>query len=294
MISYDEVAESANVLTDLPMEIQRAMAVYGQKPLSGSVAWNELENCSAPQHIEAAHSSGFQSLFVGADHAAALARALTGEWLSYSPWTCARSVLESCSVSSWLFDPDIGYQERVSRSLNLRLRDLRGQIRYATNEREMPEEVKRHAERRIDRLRNEAMQMGIVEKLDRNGKFLGFAEGIPSHTQIIDRFDMKRREPSLGYSLLSAAAHGEGWAVRSLGANTIVRASGAMSVGSLRPEYAMLLIINAVQELSYPAWEIFVLFGWDLQVVEAILDNAFDQVNIAQTLRFWRGMINPP
>ena len=291
MISYDEVAKSADVLTRLPEEFHRAIEVYNQKPLVGSKGWRELEICPAPQHLEAAHSSGVQSLWVGADHAAALARALTGEWLSYSPWSLARAVLESCSVSSWLFDPDVGYQERVSRSLNLRLRDLTGQIRYVKNETELPEEVRRYAERRIEHLRDEAKLLGLAEKVNRNGKFIGFSEGIPSLTRIIDEFDMKRPEPSLGYSLLSAAAHGESWAVRSLGSNTTLGESRAISVGSLRPEYAMLLIIHAVQEFSYPAWEVFVLFGWDLRVVESILNKAFDQVRITESLRFWKGKI---
>ena len=293
MISYDQVAEAAVVLTSLPDEFQRAIEGYGQKPLIGSRGWRELENCPAPEHLEAAHSSGVQSLWVGADHAAALARALSGEWLSYSPWACARAVLESCSVSSWLFDPDVGYPERVARSLNLRLRDLTGQIRYVKNESEMPEEVRLYAERRIEHLRNAAKLLGIAEKLARNGKFIGFSEGVPSHTEIIGAFDMKRPAPSLGYSLLSAAAHGESWAVRSLGSETIFGGSQAISVGSLRPEYAMLLIIHAVQDLSYPAWEMSVLFGWDLRVVESILNKAFDQVQIVEPLRFWNGKITP-
>ena len=156
----------------------------------------------------------------------------------------------------------------------------------------MPEEVISHAERRIQHLRNEAMQLGIAEKLNKNGKFMGFDDGIPSYTQIIDRFDMKRPTTSLGYSLLSAAAHGEGWAVRSLGSEMIFRDSGAMSVGAMRPQYAMLVILNAVQEFSYPAWEISTLFGWDMTVVESILNDAFNQVGIVENLKFWKGKMH--
>ena len=153
--------------------------------------------------------------------------------------------------------------------------------------------MRRYAEQRIEHLRIAAKSLSIDEKLSRNGKFIGFSEGVPSHTEIIGAFDMKRPAPSLGYSLLSAAAHGESWAVRSLGSETIIGESQAISVGSLRPEYAMLLIIHAVQDFSYPAWEMFVLFGLDLRVVEPMLNRAFDQVQIVEPLRFWNDKITP-
>ena len=278
----------ARALDRLPEQLQSAMAKYDQKPRSGSPASHELDTCSEPQHAETAYTLAIQRLFVVFDHMSALRRALAEPSLTYSPWTCARGVLESCSVADWLLDAAISYRERVARCFNLRLQNLRSQMTFFRSEPDPPADTIPELQKRVAHLRTQAPKLAILEKSDRKGKFLGFDAGMPSHTQLIDGFCARHESSSLGYPLLSAAAHGEDWAVGSLGSTTVIDQSGARRVPTLRPVCAMWLIVHAVQWLSYPAWSYFVQYGWDLEEAARILEDAYDLAAITERERFWR------
>ena len=286
--AHAQVIRCARALVLLPEQLQSAMARYDQKPRSGSPASHELDACPAPQHVETAYALAIQRLFVVFDHLSALHRALAEPWLTYSPWTCARGALESCSVADWLLDATIGYRERVSRCFNLRLQNLRSQITFFRSEPEPPGDAIPNLEGRVAHLRTEARTLSIPEKRNRRGKFLGFDAGMPSHTQLIDRFSAESGPSTLGYPLLSAAAHGVNWAVGSLGSTTIVDEAGARREPELNPTYALWLVLNAIQWLSQPSWAYFVQYGWDLEEAARILEDAYDVAGRAEGERFWK------
>ena len=288
MIAREQVLRSQSVLTRLPLELQRIMERRGQKPATGSQASLELANSSCPQHIKTAHSLGLQRWFVACEHMVALERALTEPSLTYSPWTCARAVLENCSVVSWLFDVHIGHDARAMRSFNLRLQNIQSQLTFQRAEIQVQQNSFQYLQQRIEYLRAEASELGINEKVSRNGKFLGFGPGMPSHTRLIEIFGANQRVPWLGYPMLSAAAHGEDWAVGTLGSTTVFDESGAKRMPTMRTEFAMLLIIDSVRWLSHPAWDCFRLFGWDLGEIESVLGSAYDQAKIDDNLKFWK------
>ena len=282
------VAASANVLTELPMRLQAIMERYGQRVQPGSTAASEIWKCAAPRHLETAFDLAIQRVFVASDHMVALERAITGPSLTYSPWTCARAALESCSVASWLFEDLIGHEERVTRSFNLRHQNIKSQLAFFRAGQPVPQAAINQSEDRITYIRDEASKLGIAEKLNKNGRFLGFADGMPSHTDLISKFDAKQRSTSLSYSLLSPAAHGEDWAVSSLGSQTVLNQAGASRKPELRPEWAMLLVIQSVEWLAYPCWEWWKLYGWNLPELESILGNAYDRVGMVDDVRFWK------
>ena len=288
MVDRNTVAVSASILTELPMHLQAIMDRYTQKLRPGSPAANEVAKCGEPQHLEAAFTLAVQRIFVAHDHMVALERTITEPTLTYSPWTCARATLESCSVASWLFEELIGHEDRIGRSFNLRHQNIKSQMAFFRGERPVLQaEIDRSGDR-ITYLRDEASKIGIPEKLDKNGRFLGFAGGMPSHTEFINKFDAKQTSTSLSYALLSPAAHGEDWAVAALGSQTVMHQTGASRKPELRPEYAILLIIQSVQWIAYPCWEWWKLYGWDLAELEQVLDNAYDRVGMVEPLRFWK------
>ena len=288
MIDQNTVAESANLLAALPMQLQAIMERYAQKPQPGSPATVEVAACVEPRHLEIAFPLAIQRIFVASDHMVALERAIIGSALTYSPWTCGRGTLESCSVASWLFEEQIGHEERVTRSFNLRHQNLRSQLAFFRTQRPVDQQVISHPGDRIIYLQDEASKMGITEKLNKKGRLMGFGLGMPSHTELINKFDAKQKAKSLPYALLSPAAHGEDWAVAALGSRTVIDQAGASRKPELRPEYAMLLIIQCVQWLAYPCWEWWKLYGWDLPELEAVLEDAYDQVGLVEGLRFWK------
>ena len=287
-ITPAQVSHCAQALTLLPEQLQRAMAKYNQTPESGSPASQELDACPAPEQVETAYSFAIQRLLFVFDHMGALQRALVEPWLTYSPWTCARGALESCSVADWLLDPAIDYRDRVSRSFNLRLQNLRSQIVFFRSEPEPPGEAIPKLEGRVAHLRTKARKLAIPEKSSRKGNFLGFDAGMPSYTQLIARFLAESGPSTLGYPLLSAAAHGVNWAVGSLGSTTIVDEAGPRREPELTPTYALLLVLSTVQWLSQPSWAYFVRYGWDLEEVRGILEEAYNLAGLAETERFWR------
>ena len=191
-------------------------------------------------------------------------------------------------MASWLFEDLIGHEERVTRSFNLRHQNIKSQLAFFRAEQPVPQAAINQLEDRITHIRDEASKLGIAEKLNKNGKFLGFAGGMPSHTELISKFDAKQKSMSLSYALLSPAAHGEEWAVGALGSQTVVNQAGASRSPELRPQYAMLLIIQSVEWLAYPCWEWWKLYGWDLSELERILEIAYDRVGMVDTRRFWK------
>lgn len=285
-ITQAQVIQCAKALALLPQQVQEAMGKYNQTPQAGSPA--AQESCSAPQHVETAYSFAIQGLLFAFDHMSALRRGLAEPWLTYSPWTCARGVLESCSVADWLLEPSIDYRERVSRSFNFRLQNLRSQMTFFRSEPEPPPDAIPNLEGRVAHLRTEARRLAIPEKRSRQGKLLGFSAGILSYTQLINRFFAESGPSTLGYPLLSAAAHSVNWAVGSLGSTTIVDDAGARREPQLNPTYALWLILGAVQWLSRPAWSYFVQYGWDLGEAREILEESHNLAGTTETERFWR------
>lgn len=271
-----------------PRATPKGMAKYNQIPQAGSPASEELETDPNPQHVETAYSFAIQALFFAFDHMRALRRGLVEPWLTYSPWTCARGALESCSVANWLLDATVGHRERVSRCLNLRLQDLRSQMTFFRSEPEPPPDAIPSLEGRVAHLRTEARNYSIPEKRNRRSELLGFDAGMPSTTQLIARLFAESGPSTLGYPLLSAAAHGVNWAVGTLGSTTIVDEAGPRREPQLLPTSALWLTIGAVQWLSRPSWSYFVQYGWDLEEAARILEDAYDVAGIRAGERFWR------
>ena len=140
-----------------------------------------------------------------------------------------------------------------------------------------------HYDSQVDVLRRRARALGIIEKLDRKGRFLGFGHGVQSiSSRIEDAFGV-----SEDYSQLSASAHAETWAILHLGSQVEVT-HPPRAVPGLSPHQAMYLIIKPTDWIARGLWAYYQLFGWDLDEGKAMLEAAYDEVGLRHELRFWR------
>lgn len=295
-MDWPAVIECSQALLDTPERI-RAVAIglnYTYRP--DSQAFREAALTGGSEAIEAAYIQGIgQYLFVSLDHMLALERSFRPlpQTLTLAPWTCTRVILESCSKSIWLLDSEISAKERAARSLNFKLSDQLELLKYIRADR--PDQSKKsqatelataRAEARIAELRSQAEKMNIVEKTNRNERFIGFGSGMPSTLDLI-RFGLGQDMVSK-YRLLSAAMHGSRWATLTVGARTGRSLAGPIAVPQLLPTYAMSLVITSIQSFALSAFNHFKLYGWELGVLHTILEDGYDQANLNQDARFWR------
>lgn len=291
-MDWSVVLRAAEALPHLSNAVADIADKYKHSPSMDSKASSELAESSDVGSLKTAYAQGAQQLWVACDHMLAIHRLLIAQpQLSYSPWTCARGVLESCATCVLVLDPSINSAERITRSLNLRVEDIRSAQSYYRNMARVPptsgqdiDSLVSQCDLRINALRKTASESGIDAKLDRSGRFLGFGHGVPSIT--------KRIEDAFGasedYSLLSAVAHGKTWAVLNLGAQ-VEDTHPPRAVPGLTAEKAMYyLIVRPVGWAARGYWNYHQLFGWDVEERKAILEVAYDQVGIKHDLRFWR------
>ena len=278
----------------MPEQTMRLASHYTYRPSEGSKASRELLNCCSQEALEVAYGHGARQLqLVSPDLMSGLRRALTRSPSSLvcTPWICARGVLESCSTGVWLLDPVIGSMERVSRSLNLRLKEQYLQKNLARKEMASPfgienkRELIQRIDRRIHHLRNEAGKFGITEKKNRKGELLGFGSGPVS---ISDRI-ASTLKADLDYAMLSSVVHANEFAMLSLSLKRIEYTNDRIiSIPRLDPKSAVYLVFLVFEWYARVLWTYFTLFGWDLARLKSILENQFDRADINNDFRFWR------
>ena len=125
----DEAKKSLLAFAALAMDASDRYSL-NRTPEPGSLAEQEIKSYGAPGLLESAYSLAVTALRVSADHALSLCRSLEGTALLYAPFTDARGVLESSSRCFWLIDPNIDFNERTARSINLLIAETRGNIRF--------------------------------------------------------------------------------------------------------------------------------------------------------------------
>ena len=298
-MDWDFVERSSAGLSSALQEISDEMNGCGLDPTVGSQASKELRDCPNSKLLKAAYARGNRAWFVSVDHAYALEKVLTNGVLTLSPWTLARVLLESCSRACWILDTEIDYRERVARSLNFTFREIDSSSKYANKDAERNSSSRLSSTLpskncRIKRLIVQAGTLRIQAKRDKNGNVIGFEEGLPSITALTDSSFRAAHH----YALLSAAAHGADWAVMSLGmqeegGNNIQ--GGKVMQANISPGAAVYLINLVTDWIARTLWVYFGLFGWDLERLRSILDQACDRMGwkASSDVRFWRASSLP-
>ena len=278
-----------SVLDTLPGRVGELMDKHEHKWSDLATAYQESELYHNSQAILTVYAQAEQAIAITADHMRALERMITEPVMTFAPWTTGRSILSSSSIATWLLELDIATNTRVARSMTLRLKDLEDQKVFArcsvtteSNAAANFNEALQKLDQRVLILVNQAKERGVPEKRNRNGKLIGFGDGIPSDTDLAEL----TLNSGWTYRLLSAMEHDRNWASLALGFKKVPNTMAVQQ--NLRTEYALLLIHNGIEWFTRPAWNLFKLMGWDLEILRSVLEEEYDKAALNTSVRFWR------
>ena len=166
-----------------------------KEPVPGSSAASDLEKY--PDVFVGTTAVVQLQVEAAAEHVIAIARLFrTAPLLQFPLYNCIRSMLEPCAVVIWLTSPDVDQQERIRRTMAIR---LKAAIEYqkCAKASGAPFEDRKGA------IRSAALKVG-AKNLEMPGATRMIAENLGSEHDPV-------------YRLLSGAAHGQHWAIRQLG-----------------------------------------------------------------------------
>jgi hypothetical protein len=257
------------------------------EPRNGSQA--AKERLAAGEIAKAAHLQARIAIIVAGDHMFALRRQLVEPVMTFAPWTTARGVLEAAASAMWLLECD-NVTTRIARSLSLRLRHLEDERTYVLDAGQRHPKVSSFVEAapdieaRIQRLEQQARKLGIAPKWNKRQQLIGFGEGMPNITELVD----SQLQEGGTYRLLSAAAHGRTWANLALGLKRNVSQGRLVLQQSLTLNAALFLVVSSLEWFSRPVWAYFELNGWDLERLRTVLEAEYDKASLRPATRFWR------
>ena len=261
---------------------------HGNSPEAGSRAAEEFAAFPGTEAAQTAYSQAGLALASAADNIFALQRVLTEPMMSFAPWVLGRAVLEATATASWLLDPSAELTTRICRSMSLRLRQLQDQAtfgRQAVKEKWGPPEQVRgvagHVQGRVQALRADADKLGVVAKVDRNGRLIGFGEGVPSATALAERFG-----EGATYRILSGLTHGAFWAQLALAVRKSQGDRPAVEQ-HMTPQGVLFLVIKSTDWFAKPVWEYFRYSGWDSAPLVSEFERAYDGLGVKRDGRFW-------
>lgn len=224
--------------------------------------------------------------------AAALDRSLG--FKPIAPWTTCRAVLESSALASWLFDPAIDAQTRVGRSLAFQFEGLLQQLKY--NDCVGDDCLSAKVIARINEVERVAVGLGFPRLEDSKRRRTGIGQ---PKTTIVEIIRQTLNEEAL-YRALSGMVHAHAWALLQLGfrqthaepSQFIEQVEEKATVAAiqkyLEPAAAAALCRDVTVFFAKAVWYKCQLFGWNLDDLANILEEASDSFAIREGQRFWR------
>ncbi len=260
---------------------------YNNEPSPNSLASSEISNFPTPELVSTAYSLGTISMESAADHLMAFANLVSEPVKTIAPWTCVRGLLESCAMAYWFLDPSIDAMNRVGRSFAFRFKGFEEQIKYF---RKINDQSKMDfAQNRIIKVENDAMALGFPQLLNDKGRVNGIAQYMPSITDLIET----TLNGESDYRLLSAVAHGHHWATHQIGFRVVEMENpqGKLAkalIKTAHPNFIMYIGLIAVTSFSKVLWNMWQLYGWNLDELKNLLELTYDQLKYSSQVRFWR------
>jgi hypothetical protein len=277
---YDAMLAAANKIPGIvgkEMEWRRHSWTYG------SPANLDVQH-AGPGPVQTVVSQAMQFQTQGADHLAALVRALTSPVMTMAPWTLARGTLESCATLLWLLDTSSTTDVRLGKSLSLRRDDLAEQVKYfrmkGHSDQSGAETLAKRAETRSASLEATAKARNIQVIYDKNGAVRGFGEALPSIIELTELCGME-----LDYRVYSGVAHGKPWASLPIGYQVV---SKNIVTQNLDPLHAMTLLAASLDLWLRCAGRLFAYQGWDMTACAPDCDPLMDAASLRDAIRPWR------
>jgi hypothetical protein len=178
---------------------------FDSKP--DSISSQELESFQRPLSLKTAYSQGHTFVEVAGDQLMAFSRTLKEPIQTIAPFTCSRSVLESCALAIWLLNNEITVTERVKRSLSFRFEGMTQQKKLANSSR--TKNGLEVIEIQTNKIIKIAQDMSFPIFRDKKDKITGVATRMPSITNLAKNILNKEHE----YRLLSAVTHAHSFAL---------------------------------------------------------------------------------
>lgn len=180
---------------------------HGFEPKPGSISSEELESFQPPLSLKTAYSQGHAFVEVAFDQLMAFTRTLKEPIQTIAPFTCSRSVLESCSLAVWLLNNEITAEERVKRSLSFRFEGMVQSKKLANSS--ISENGIEITDIQTNKIIKIAQDMSYPIFRNKKNKIIGVATHMPSITDLAKNILNKEYE----YRLLSAVAHAHNFAL---------------------------------------------------------------------------------
>lgn len=287
-IPPDYTAQMRLAFDQFHEEVGKVIGSYGGLAVKGSQLATEMSSFSRPELVDCARAIGSERIEFGADHMSALKKLLDEPIEMIAAFTCVRSMLESCSLASWVLDPNVDVVARVGRVYSYRCEGMLQQLKAmrVINNTTEAAAVQDH----LSKLVREAAALGYREVKDNRGRLIGIFQKMPSATEIISQC----LGEGYSYRLLSAVAHGHFWAVSEVHLRTPVGTVESHGVKmqqmtrEVRPFNLAFLGFNCMRALSRPVWWQAHLCGWDTLLVERIFEDVADRLQMTDRSRFWR------
>ncbi|MGB2964887.1 MAG: hypothetical protein WBB69_12970 [Anaerolineales bacterium] len=216
----------------------------GLEPSLGSPGSIELQSEEFYSFISDAYSLGNIQLEIAADHLYSFNRSISPPILTIAPWASVRMLLESCSISAWLFEPNIPIEERCTRSYALRTKSLREHVKFCRSANAM--DALSEAEEILDRVSADA---------ERLGETIVF----PSVTDLVSQ----QLDAQVAYRLCSAMLHGHHWAVQKLGFSSVKNEGDTLLGKYISPGAIRYLIDTSISSFHLAIDRKFLLYGWE-------------------------------
>ena len=282
LVSIDDLRRMLVGFSALQDDVSDFVNDSGYNPHSGSLGAIELAEAVDRESIFTAFSQGSLLLESAADHAHALLQILRPPVSTMAPWTLVRAGLESAALSCWLLAYDIGRRERIGRSMAFRHEDLSQQLKFARSNSNEP--ARQHISKQIDELEQEAIFLGYPLVHNKAGKRTGIGQRMPTATESIRML----LGTETTYRMLSGIAHSHPWALIQVGFRAPDPKVPTMLTKHLSKASAGWLLMHAADILARPVWEKTLLYGFDRQRLESLLETRYEEIGYAEARFFWR------
>lgn len=288
-VTVEQIEKMRSGLKQLRDDLSQFLQLAGYSPAAKSQAANELASCPKPEFVHTVQCQGAFQIEIAADHLTAFLKTITNPVETIAPWACARSLLETSALASWMLDPAIDMRERVARGFAHRYEGLEQQVKFSAS----AGRDSKSNRQRIDKVEADATALGYDRVLDRRGKRIGIARQLPSTTELIQEVHRKADI----YRLLSAFTHGHHWAIQQMSFKVIpdkkIEPAGDGIKLSIITKAVSLngtayLVLLAAEVFTLPFWRQCNYYGWDKAALEDILERNFDQIGASKKIRHWR------
>jgi hypothetical protein len=255
---------------------------YSPQPQFDSIAHAELESFPISKLIEAAFSQGVLLVESVADHLDAFIRITEEPVQAIAPWTLARASMEASALAIWLLQFDIDADLRVRRSLALRYKGLKEQMKYSNSVGN--KETSSSLQSRLDYLESASDEIGAPVFRDKKDKTTGIGIRLPNITNLIGSV----LNLEVAYRGFSSMAHGHSWALIQEGFRSAQIGSIAAFEKHLKASSLRTLCQLLAYSFSFPTWQLCRLFGWSYTELHEVFVTIFVELGIANDCwHFW-------